>query len=85
MILPLQSVPVTVTITITTPRRGLPGHRRLGQATLGVDLPVILEEVPEAMQDGELLVSYRVDTDALQADLTTRITDACAAFTRSTE
>ena len=75
--------PVTLTITLTTPRRGVLARLRpLAVAEQTVDVPLPMHATPEGMtEDGDALVRYTIDADALSADLTYRVGRAAAAFT----
>lgn len=78
--------PITITITLTTPRRGILARLRpIAVAEQTVEVPLPMHAAPEGMtEDGEALVRYTIDTEALSADLTDRVQQAAAAFTRST-
>lgn len=87
--LPGITRPITITITVTSPREGeLLGHLRpfhLGTYTAEVEYQVPLRYLPEGMtDDGHLLASVRVDAEALQADLEQRLSSMIPAFARST-
>ena len=84
--IPAPNFPITITITLTTPRRGrLAWLRPLAVAEQTVDVPLPVHVTPEGMtEDGDALVRYTIDTAALSADLTARVEQAAAAFTRST-
>lgn len=75
--------PVTLTITLTTPRRGiLARFRPIAVAEQTVDVPLPMHATPEGMtEDGDALVRYTIDPDALSEDLTERVGRAVAAFT----
>lgn len=76
----LATFPVTVTITLGTPRRGIFG-RTLGRVKwrTAVPLPITLD--PEGMTAaGDAIVRATIDEDALATDLEARTARAFAAF-----
>lgn len=83
----LATFPVTLTVTVSTPRRGLLGRllRPLGRFTVDVDVPLPMDVTPESVtEDGDALVRVVVDEEALSADLQDRVDRAVTEFTRST-
>ena len=81
----LAALPVTLTVTATTPRRGLARllPRRLATATATIDLPVPFNVTPAGMsEDGtHAILDVTVDEDALIEDLHDRMSRLAPAFT----
>ena len=85
----LATFPVTLTMTVSTPRRGWLGRRLrpLGHVTTTVDVPLPMDVTPEGVTEGggSALVRVVIDEEALAADLQERVDRAAAEFTRSAQ